>query len=327
MFTGAASNSFTVTLLSNSSLDIYEDNNLTHFRNQIDPPIELSEGGWHVGLVQINFPASLRKTFNGEIIYGCEVEEGIKDMYPIADMAPYNAHATKRGITIEKQNIQEKVSKQFKYVPPAESTTDTTVKRLKAKGVQLDENNVYGNIDQYIAEINTILRKEKIFQERKKSTDNKLFEYPFSITLDPHLKIIMRDDLFFVLLDWRIARPLGFNVVDNQYIEFKKSGVYNYAYHKPSLTWARPRFFFVYLNIIEYGIVGGRTRAPLLRTVHMPADNEKEENVWITYTPIVYIPVSVRTLDTIEVDIRSPTGAPMAFDYGLIEMLLHFVRK
>jgi hypothetical protein len=46
---------FTVDLVSNGSLDVYQDNSLSKFQNKIDPQLEL-DGEWEVALTEIYFP-------------------------------------------------------------------------------------------------------------------------------------------------------------------------------------------------------------------------------------------------------------------------------
>ncbi len=44
--------SFFITLTSNSSLDYYPNNTLSHFTHKLPYPLELQNENWHVGIVK-----------------------------------------------------------------------------------------------------------------------------------------------------------------------------------------------------------------------------------------------------------------------------------
>ena len=75
---------------------------------------------------------------------------------------------------------------------------------------------------------------------------------------------------------------------------------------------------FIYWNIIDYKFIGN-TFAPLLRTILV---NENSDNygkyIDHIFSKPHYIPVSVNTIDTIEINIRDDTGAPIHFEDGKI---------
>jgi len=84
---------------------------------------------------------------------------------------------------------------------------------------------------------------------------------------------------------------------------------------------------FIYCNIIDYQFIGN-TYAPLLRTILV---NENSDNygkyIDHIFSKPHYIPVSVNTIDTIEINIRDDTGAPIHFEAGKILVKLHFKPK
>ena len=54
-----SSDGFYITLPADGSVDVYPDNNLSHFTNRLVQPVDLSEGEWEVGLMEMMFPTAL----------------------------------------------------------------------------------------------------------------------------------------------------------------------------------------------------------------------------------------------------------------------------
>lgn len=84
-----------------------------------------------------------------------------------------------------------------------------------------------------------------------------------------------------------------------------------------------PSQLFVYLNIVSEQIVG-HTRAPLLRS--FPTNMEGKFGTMSTHrfdTP-VYRDLKTKSFDTIEVNIRTPTGHFAPFHHGTATLLCHF---
>lgn len=57
---------FTVDLVSNASMNIFDNNVLSSFRNQLSQPLQL-EGDWRVALSQITFPESIKNVSSTKI--------------------------------------------------------------------------------------------------------------------------------------------------------------------------------------------------------------------------------------------------------------------
>lgn len=57
---------FTIDLVSNGSTNIFHDNTLSKFQNQVDPPLDL-EGEWEVSLTEIYFPMKFEYDLPEEI--------------------------------------------------------------------------------------------------------------------------------------------------------------------------------------------------------------------------------------------------------------------
>ena len=61
------SNEFTIDLLSNASMDVFNENTMALFRNQLSQPIHL-QGEWQVALTSLSFPSNINNVNSGEIV-------------------------------------------------------------------------------------------------------------------------------------------------------------------------------------------------------------------------------------------------------------------
>ena len=61
------SNEFTIDLLSNASMDVFNENTMAAFRNQLSQPIHL-QVEWQVALTSLSFPSNINNVNSGEIV-------------------------------------------------------------------------------------------------------------------------------------------------------------------------------------------------------------------------------------------------------------------
>ena len=80
---------------------------------------------------------------------------------------------------------------------------------------------------------------------------------------------------------------------------------------------------YVYCNVLEHVSVGD-TKAPLLRIVRVTEKGGQTVNT--IYEKPLYVPLQLKTFDSLEIDIRSDTGNPIPFEYGKVIVTLHFRR-
>jgi len=80
---------------------------------------------------------------------------------------------------------------------------------------------------------------------------------------------------------------------------------------------------YVYCNVLEHVPVGD-TKAPLLRIVRV--SDRSGHNVHTIYEKPLYVPLQQKNFDSIEIDIRSDVGNPIAFESGKVVVTLHFKR-
>ena len=61
------SNEFTIDLLSNASMNVFNENTIASFRNQLSKPIYL-QGEWQVALTSLSLPSNINNVDSGEIV-------------------------------------------------------------------------------------------------------------------------------------------------------------------------------------------------------------------------------------------------------------------
>lgn len=94
----------------------------------------------------------------------------------------------------------------------------------------------------------------------------------------------------------------------------------------PSLARGLPNKMFVYSDICEPYITGD-TQTPLLRIVPLNINKYVYGTMRdISFSSANYIPLLHNSFRTIEIDIRDAYGNPIPFDYGPLNVTLHFKR-
>lgn len=98
------------------------------------------------------------------------------------------------------------------------------------------------------------------------------------------------------------------------------------AQRPASLLNVLPQNMYVYSDICSSYITGD-VLASLLRIVPVNCENYQYGlSRTIAFTSLNYIPLRTNTFRTIEIDIRDGLGGPIPFDYGPLNLTLHFKR-
>jgi len=91
-----------------------------------------------------------------------------------------------------------------------------------------------------------------------------------------------------------------------------------------NLTFGSPEQIFVYADFVQPQIVGN-TAAPLLRTVNSSTGHNPTYGLCShILTKPYYVPVSKRSLDTVEINLRDKTGEHSSFATGSSTVVVHF---
>ena len=322
-----SSDNFFCTLPSNSSLNLFPENVLSRYRVQLSKPITLA-GEWETGVSEVSFPSSLRTSFEGEflIITRSDSPEQIAASQPITLVSPYTEEAAERGVILRTEKASEKVPSEYRYNSPAQQS------ELRVFSHTLDPLKTYSNIEEFIERLNQDLHHVAPLRARARPlAQDSRFRHSIQIALQPHLQVIIRDKYLILTIDSRIGQLLGFPLAENEYLQFKEAGIYNYPFITPNLQALKPRFLYLYSNIIIPQYVG-HAYVPLLKTIHFPSSaaaesSSSDHQISLQYNSVQYIPLSTNTISTIELDWRTPTGRPVPFNFGLSYVVLHFRRK
>ena len=256
--------SFYITLSSNVDEKFFPDNTLTHFLNKLPSPLDLNNGEWEVGLVELQCP------FNW---YNVKEEEiSVTFIFPLH----YYLNETPSSASV--------VSVPTGY---------------------------YKNPRNIIHELNRGI--DNLRNENFKGALS--FQYN-SISHKVGVKKI-NPDIFAIFSD-KLSRILGFKKVDPDWKDVL------YADDITDLDDGL-HHLFIYTNIVEHRSVG-HTLVPLLRILPIPKMKQTMNHVF-TFQNIHYLPVRRSIYDSLEIDIRSITGAAVPFQRGQVLVTLHIRRK
>lgn len=86
------------------------------------------------------------------------------------------------------------------------------------------------------------------------------------------------------------------------------------------------RSLFIYSDVVDFSIVGD-VRAQLLRVAEIPPSSAFGDQVVLTYERPYYMPLSANEIRTIEIEIKDDAGSLINFEFGRVEITLHFTRN
>lgn len=95
----------------------------------------------------------------------------------------------------------------------------------------------------------------------------------------------------------------------------------NYAAYAPDMLGGISSLYVYAPGLIEPVMIGD-TSAPLLRTVHVKG--QPDENVEDIYAAIQYHKLLIKEVSEIKIEIRTPSGRLVPFEYGNCLLTLHF---
>ncbi|KAK4881767.1 hypothetical protein RN001_005086 [Aquatica leii] len=115
----------------------------------------------------------------------------------------------------------------------------------------------------------------------------------------------------------RLALQLGFQ--PDQNLAKEKTSA-----HPANIWTGIPSQMFIYCDIVEPQLVGD-VLAPLLRIVNVTSDNYNYGcHKDVVFSPVHYIPLMRKEFENIEINIRTDTAASMPFEFGTLNLKLHF---
>jgi hypothetical protein len=280
---------FYLTLPSNSSEKYYPDNTLTRYTTRLQTTLDLS-GDWEVALVEMMFT----KTWytvpknSGKFTYSC---------FNCVEFIP-------------------------KVIGPGYRPTDYSVPMTLPSGYYTKMQDIVDEMNSVIQEKLTLQSFPLIHENGQKYLTNipqdKWPRFKYNETkkkIFTHLQpgaFITFDDYMETLLGIK-ANPLINRFQDPRFIG--GTSITDIAGGVHAL--------YVYCDVLE-NVPVGDTKAPLLRIVD--ATGNYGTNIQQTFDPPRYVPLQMKHFDSIEIDIRSDNGDPVAFEGGKLVVTLHFRR-
>ena len=326
--------------MSNSSLTYYPENTLSSFKVLLPKPITL-EGNYEAALTQIIFPSSLEDPVKGKVYISTPVTSEIEEResikitdVPILKREFSNKIAgRKSNETIPRnvrqyQNVDTMIGWGTTIVDLSEDQngkvpSPSSEEFLPYLNKKIFEDSGKKMLDKRIIKSNPIIPKPRMGDLQGTNLNWKLPAF-FRWVKGKTLEIMIRDDDFSLILDADLSRMLGFNLNEREYLGFKGSGVYRFPNIRPSKRVRKPSFFNVYTDIIT-PLIFSDVFAPNLRTVAIPSDSMmSDQSVSTNFTLLDYHKLSLRSFQTIEIQLRDGSGKFIPFDYGLVYLRLHF---
>ena len=117
----------------------------------------------------------------------------------------------------------------------------------------------------------------------------------------------------YVALYHKLSHVLGFK---NDYMLIEKTTESPYV-----VDLALTSSIYIYCDIVEPQVVGD-TNAKLLRTI--PVQRQIGDDVYVSFTNIMYVPVQTKSFEDIQILLRTDTGEPVPFERGKVVVTLQF---
>lgn len=289
------SDSFFVTLLSNSSLSMYPENTTTSFTVNFPQKIRLV-GNWKVAVAEIHYNYNF---FN--------ISKGNDRIWFRKKQEIVNEHVQTNPITEllvedddEAKNIEE------------EEETNTTIDSSRISHFLQIPTGFYNNINDLINVINYEIEsqfniKQKIFSLNK--MNNRC-----EINFDKY-----KDSYESVTCDGRLNLQLGFEPGTNLLN-------YSTSQHCCNINFGVPDQMMIYTDIIEPTFIG-HEKAYVIKIVNtQPKNLSFGDACFVNFEQMHYVNVEKREFESISVNIRHSTGDFMPFQHGVFTIKLHFKR-
>ena len=183
--------------------------------------------------------------------------------------------------------------------------------------------------------------KLRIIETKKKSTRFVLTDYPSFVNStqlreyhETNTSILFKDlhvnnkgfvsfklqpEIGHITMDELLSKSLGFYPV----LTFNQANVAFVAQNPPAYRKNYTQYF-IYASVVEPIIVGGM-RAPLLRAIFVHDKIDPNDVINESIDNLMYVPVSMTSINNIEIEIRDDAGKLINFYYGSkSNFTLHF---
>lgn len=329
-----------VDLFSNSSLQLYPNNRVSSFKVKLEKPLSLSSTlNYECALAQMICPATTQnKPLTGKIVL---------ITFPTTDLEKIEGTLASKVIPFEDAN-QRKIIHQPRaeshyfgdqYRPPVGGYKSY---KFYAYTFTLPTDLFLNNEISILDYISTRLTTDKLKEEGNAAfadiiTSRKLTSKIYQKAVDPIfinldndgvLNIFIRDGDLKLGISGDLAKTLGFDIPDNEWLLFDGASNYVFQGHKFDPNAAKPSMLSVYTNVILPHLVGD-TQAPLIRACTIPKKSTGPLGEFLNFEfeTLHYLPVAFKYIQEIQVDVRGNDGQLIPFQSGVLYLRLHFRLK
>ena len=345
--------SFYVTLPSNSSMDLYPENTISHFKVHLKEQLQLL-GEWEVGMTELLFPANWHNmpdnsqtcTLDKSRYLKHQPETEITMFFlsdaPVQSLAEFIAHVNETlGHTLFSLNSQNQVT----VTMPDNIRLNLTARlvnnlRLNRQhflpGTTMTGRPLTGPPQPEPYPMQLVETPPAVYEEAKNKTVtipgghyttpeevlkylNRLKNGLFTLDENSGRVKCSLDSHEQVTMTEELAALLGFTK-HNLNGKDKSEHIATFTFDP------RTSFYniFIYSDLIKPQFVGN-TRARLLQVT--PAPEKHDEMVSHVFNPVQYLPLETKNFQTINIDIRNSAGSYIPFTGGLSIVKLHFRQR
>ena len=325
-----------VDLFSNASLDIYPENRVSNFTVKLDQPLELV-GEYECAVAQFNCPSTVDDSIFGEIVI-CTLPETplqkslgrLQTKTPPFNDSNLNSIAYRPSLD---HAVKSKIGEGHTYTvakPLSNQMYSWTYKLPKEETRGLKSAGVVALIHGVLNDPPKIAKQNEGFGSIIMTRQRTDFETTEPITLrwrkNNKLDIHIRDPDMTLALSPKLARAIGLKVADSQWVVFQGARNYQFPTYQLNANTSgagRPDIMAIYTDVTLPHRVGDTT-ASLIRVCAIPPPQEGLNFLSFDFVPLHYLPVAIKYIPEIQIEIRGNSGELIPFDLGLVYLRLHF---
>ena len=358
-----SSDGFYITLPADGSADVYPNNTLSTFTNRLVQPVDLSDGEWEVGLMEMMFPTNLDNIFREEAWFDLLICQGTKWESDIKDPNDNHMNRYQMGEIYEGKytstkpiDVDDRTSEllvpwsEGDWNPKDRSTYDHRTFKIYRVHFRPGP---YPDPESLVDEINEGIRRcmyaiwNKLGGDERDNTkmalayerNTKKIRYFHSGTT------FIKEHPYAIRFAESLGYKMGFGqdgMLPADYVQRDLEGWgpfegisktrhtrwLNVNYNFPNVVDLYDNLHekYVYCDIIDSQLVGGDA-LKLLKVVSLPPQRNVQ-GAGGRWDPMMiqYMKLAKRYFDTIEILVRTPLGKPFPFNSGKCVVVLHFRR-
>ena len=343
---GGTDSGIYVDVFSNASLDLYPTNTVSSFKTKLATPLHFDDGGnYFCALAEMVCPNSAEpRKLSGKLLIRTKPDNPILRLDgTLASMTePFNQDESGKHMVAVPQSHY--FGQQYTPPPAPSSMINGTVADY-AFCYTIPDEVTFPNGIAFVKYLNSLLTTDKTKHSNASFADiltrriipsAKTEKEKFSIHLDlsisstdqsSELSVFIRDSDISLAISSDLAQILGFNVANDQWLIFYGGAQYTYFNNTIDINAIRPSILAVYSSVILPHFVGD-TQAPLLRVCTLPKNRSGPIGFHsFSFNQLHYLPVSVKYVQELEIEIRGNDGSLIPFQAGILYIRLHFIRR